>query len=266
MSLPAAQFPSDPSCTRQQQAFDRLEPEIRALAANADLWHINVDIQHAVTTVLGVVPKVRSLRPALAATLPTFDLALLDKLEDHAFALAHAHAVYRAAVKPVDEVPALAAETTAVRDALLSDATALARRGLLDEGRVGKLHSPNGYKNIAFDVLGLVSLFREAWSRIENKTAVEPHELERAERMAKRLLKAVGVRQEANVAVDAAAGVRHRAFTLFMRAYDEVRRAVQYLRWHEGDAERIAPSLYAGRGSGRRKHVRSAAPSEPASA
>jgi len=50
-----------------------------------------------------------------------------------------------------------------------------------------------------------------------------------------------------------AADVRRRADTLFVRAYDEVRRIVAYLRWHEGDADSIAPSLYAKRKASRRR-------------
>jgi hypothetical protein len=33
-----------------------------------------------------------------------------------------------------------------------------------------------------------------------------------------------------------------------VHAYDQTRRAVIYLRWNEGDADTIAPSLYKGRG------------------
>ena len=36
-----------------------------------------------------------------------------------------------------------------------------------------------------------------------------------------------------------------------MNAYDACRRAVSYLRWNEGDADAIAPSLFA-RGGGRK--------------
>jgi hypothetical protein len=36
---------------------------------------------------------------------------------------------------------------------------------------------------------------------------------------------------------------RKRAFTQFSRAYSQVRRAVQYLRYDAGDAEQIAPPL-----------------------
>jgi hypothetical protein len=46
----------------------------------------------------------------------------------------------------------------------------------------------------------------------------------------------------------AAVALRQRAFTLFATTYDEVRRAVSYLRWHDGDGDDIAPSLFACRG------------------
>jgi hypothetical protein len=42
--------------------------------------------------------------------------------------------------------------------------------------------------------------------------------------------------------------MRARAFTVFSRAYDQVRRAAMFLRWNEGDPDAIVPSLYAGRG------------------
>ena len=245
-----ATFPADATVGRFRQAFVRIEPELRELSGN--LWHVNVDIEAAVTTVLGVLPKIDWLRSEGPAHLADFDVARFDKLEDYALALGYAHAAYRATAEPVDTVPALAAEAAEVRGVLLSDAAALAKRGLLDPARVAKLHSPGGYGNIVFDVLGLVSLFRESWNHIENKTALRPGELDRAELSADGLLTAIGRRQRAHAVVSVAADVRHRAFTLMMRAYDEVRRALLYLRWHEGDADEFAPSLYAGRGKRRR--------------
>jgi hypothetical protein len=41
-------------------------------------------------------------------------------------------------------------------------------------------------------------------------------------------------------------------FTLFVSAYDPLRRTKTFIRWNEGDADEIAPSLYAGK---RRKVV-----------
>ncbi len=40
-------------------------------------------------------------------------------------------------------------------------------------------------------------------------------------------------------------------YTLFFNAYDDARRAIAYLRWHSNDAEKIAPSLFSGRGAAR---------------
>jgi hypothetical protein len=42
-------------------------------------------------------------------------------------------------------------------------------------------------------------------------------------------------------------------FTQFIQAYDDARRAIAYLRWHEGDADDIAPSLHVNKGSGASK-------------
>lgn len=153
---------------------------------------------------------------------------------------------------PNDNPTDIAAEAVTVRDTLYTDAIALARRRLLEEDRVAKLRSNAGYKNIAFDVLGLVALLREHWAAIQNKTAVQSEELEAAERLADRLITAVGLREQGPVSLTVAVAARLRAYTLFVRSYDEARRAVQYLRWHQGDADTIAPSLYAGRSNGRR--------------
>jgi hypothetical protein len=54
--------------------------------------------------------------------------------------------------------------------------------------------------------------------------------------------------------------MRQRAFTLFARAHDEVRRVVTYLRWHEDDASVLFPTVFGGA----RKQARSERPTEGA--
>ena len=39
-----------------------------------------------------------------------------------------------------------------------------------------------------------------------------------------------------------------RALSDLIYGYDQLRRMMSYLRWSEGDADSIVPSLYAGRG------------------
>jgi hypothetical protein len=55
--------------------------------------------------------------------------------------------------------------------------------------------------------------------------------------------------------------IRQRLFTLFVTAWDQVRRALGFLRWNEDDVDDIAPSLYAGRA--RRKTDVPPEPPEP---
>jgi hypothetical protein len=88
-------------------------------------------------------------------------------------------------------------------------------------------------------------------------------ELDRAEIVGDQLINDIGVRQLAPAAVAAVTLERGQSFTLFAKAYDQVRRAVSYLRWHEGDADEIAPSLFAGRRKRSSSDVASKAEAEP---
>ena len=238
---------TDPSDAAEFVAgFQRVEAEIQAVQER-DLVPVNLDVPSAVATVLGALPEIRALRSTIAQLLG-FDIARFDKLRDYTLALGHTHAMFRAATGPSDVVTSLAEDVTAVRDVLEADALALAKRKILDEAQVTKLKSGSGYKNIAFEVVGLVGLFREHWDAIKGRSALQEEELEHGGQLAQQLVTAIGVREQAPVVVNAASGLRQRAFTLFMNAYDDVRRAVSYLHWSDGNADEVAPSLFAGRG------------------
>jgi hypothetical protein len=136
---------------------------------------------------------------------------------------------------------------------LLSDATALAKRGLMNGSRLGTFRTGPGYKLLAEDLVGLSSLLRNNWDRISTKTAITLAELDQAEELSRKLVAAVGAREQAPAVLAEVSVQRQRMFTLFVEAYDQVRRAVSLLRWDEGDLETIAPSLYSGRGNFRKK-------------
>jgi hypothetical protein len=131
---------------------------------------------------------------------------------------------------------------------LLSDAVALAKRGVMDAQRLKELKGLPGYKNIAFGLLALVAMFREKWSVLDGKMLLQASELKHVQLLADRLISAVGDREQTPTQIDAAER-RQRAFSLFVKAYDQARRAIQYVRWEQGDADSIAPSLYSGRGN-----------------
>ena len=175
-------------------------------------------------------------------------LARFETLQDAALALGHAHARYRIEVESKDNVSELVSEAVQLRDTLHADAAALIKRGVIDARATVKLRGGNAYKNIAFDVLGLVEVFLDYLPRLVGKTAVTLSELEHARFVANRIVALAGQREQAFEVAGPAGRLRQQAFVLFIQAYDDARRAVEFIRWHEGDAERIAPSLYAGRG------------------
>lgn len=231
---------------RLREAFQKALPEIHGLPASA-LRPITVDVPSSVATILGALPKIRAFRAQIESELPQYDLGLFDRLENYALALAYAHGSYLAASEQPRSLEELGAEATKLRDVLLLDASALNARGLVEARALAEIKNGTGYRDTAFDLVALVSLYRRHWTNITGKTGVDLGELERAEILADRLLTAVGLREQTPLKRSAAIHERLRAFALCLRAYNHARRAISYLRFDEGDAEEHAPSLYAGR-------------------
>ena len=100
-----------------------------------------------------------------------------------------------------------------------------------------------------------------AWAHIQRQTALTLADLDRADLVGEQLVNAVGTRRQGSVVTAEVTPIRQRLFTLFADAWDQVRRAISYLRWNEDDVDDIAPSLYAGRA--RRKTDVPANPPEP---
>jgi hypothetical protein len=244
------------------ETYERILPELQALKTE-ELILINRDIPTVVTTTLGALPEIKALRPEIVEQLPRFDITSFNKLEDYAFTLNYTHGQYITATQPSDDLEVLVAEATTLRETLLTDASALARRGLVDGNRLQELKGVNGFKNLATDLGALANILRESWPSIQTRTNIQLSELEQAGKMAHRILRIVGLREQGPVMVAAATDMRTRAFTLLARTYDDARRAVIYLRANEGDADKIAPSLYGGR---KRKGAEAASPVEPAPA
>ncbi|WP_438035309.1 hypothetical protein [Sorangium sp. So ce204] len=259
---PAPRKPAAPP--QAAAAFDRALPEITALSPDR-LVAINLDIPRAVSQVLGVLPGLLALRPAIAEQLQKHDLALLDRLETYALATWHAHLVCLSSRALESAVKPLLAEAVPLRENLLSDAEALARRGLLDAEAVAEIRAGQGHIDTANDLVALSALFSGSWPEIAGRTAATEEEVKRAGEIGPQLLASLGVREHgAGPGPTEAADRRARAFALLVHAYDQTRRAVAYLRWDEDDADTIAPSLYKGRGRAASSSDTAAAPDDAA--
>jgi hypothetical protein len=242
-STPSSNAPSPHSPPNAAaEAFAKVEPELAALAPE-EIAPVTVEIPAAVTAVLAAVPRIREHREAVVEQLPKHPVELLDNLETYAQAAWYAHLAHTYAHTSPESAKALIDEAQKLRDGLLIAAEALAHRGLLDADTVARIRKGQSHADTAGDLIALGALFHSGWGKVNSKTAVERHEVDRAAELGPAVMVAIAMRKHAGKPGDSE-GQRARAFTLLSRAYDACRRALAYLRWSEGDADAIAPSLY----------------------
>jgi hypothetical protein len=232
---------------RAREAFRDTQADRDALDGSS-LAPLNVGVRAAVEIALSSVPALRDLR-GRAARLPELDLTAYDGVERYALALGHAQSLIAPPAPTVEPTQPLVRELIKRRQLLVADIDLLASHGILAKREAPV---PRETRELMLEMTALLSIFRDHHQAISGHTAIDQRELERVELLLKRLKQAALAREDHLRATASALGERHRAFALFVRAYDSARRAVSYLRWAEGDADRIAPSLYKGRGGRKR--------------
>lgn len=84
----------------------------------------------------------------------------------------------------------------------------------------------------------------DSWPKIKGKCCVTEDDLQRARAIAEALLAFVGARELSPEATAEALDIRNRMFTLLYDNYDVACRAITFVRWPHGDADKVAPSLY----------------------
>jgi hypothetical protein len=231
---------------RLRSALEKIQGELDSLS-ESELLTLNLDPLAAIATVRGALPKLQPLRGQILSSLPNFEAKNLDRLELYALALMQAHAIFLAAKGRLMDRTELAREAYKLRKQLLSDVTVLKQRGLLPFANLSELKGPNGHLNIACDVMSLANMIRGNWDAISSHYPITIEELDRAEVVSDDLTQAVGTRERVPEALIQANSQRIRAYTLFIKAYAEVRHALVYIRRPKRDYDRIAPSLYHGR-------------------
>jgi hypothetical protein len=72
-------------------------------------------------------------------------------------------------------------------------------------------------------------------------------DIEAVSQLALKLTGAISDRRQPKEQLEAALEIQARMFTLLYHAYDEIRRGIHHLRWHQRDADEIVPSFYSRR-------------------
>ncbi|HEU4408596.1 MAG TPA: hypothetical protein VFS43_25265 [Polyangiaceae bacterium] len=250
-------------------AFARRRHEIKAMRPAAELRRVTVAIPAAVTIGLGAVPNIEAMMAEIRKELPNYDHERAGRLREYALAAAHAH--YRVALEAEGEarLRALLEEAAPLRERMLRAAELHAHYGELDPDVVASIRRGTGHLDTANDLGQLAPLFRRAGDKLAGRTPVTEADIERAAALSDELLEALGQRR---VGTDGASlpseaeEDRIKAFWLYHGVYEESRRATAYVRWYEGDADQLVPSLFQGhrrRGSAPDEPVEEPAPAEP---
>jgi hypothetical protein len=229
-------------------AYEQVRHEIDAVPKHS--WvPMSVKAIDAYMTMVATEPVLAANRPAVAALLPGYDLTNYDRIGAYGRALLHAELAWRIADKPVADLRPQLRALADVREKLVSDLKTLATRRLVPREVTRGIGETTGQLKLAFDVLRLATTFRDHWSRVEGRCALTSDELAHAEISAGELAVALAAKKYVTPpSKTAASNTRHRAFTLFVRAWDDVRRIFCFYRWNEQDADQLVPSLYRGRG------------------
>jgi hypothetical protein len=244
---------------RLRDALERVRPRL-VQVKEEDFVPLNVDPLDATSIVRGALPAIMRLRPEMVTHLATFELRNLDELETYALALMQTHGLYLCAKSPPEELAKLVVEAVRLRDKLLVDVSALTQHEEVSGKfeRVGR--GRQSHRELAGDLLALSNLLKNQWPIIATKCALREQDLDYAEVLGDRLNGLLGLVGRDSEDLVSASRLRQQAFTVFARAYDQVRKAVGYLRWERGDADLFAPALRRGRAGKRNKRQRASDP------
>lgn len=236
---------STPAPAHAAQAFTAVRDEILAVP-EAELLPLNLDIPRAAGRGALAAERIAPLMPRLRQ-LVELDVPRVERLGLYALALHHAHDLATEAGAGQRTLQRLLDEAVPMREGMLLSAELLAHFGIVSAERVAAIRSGQGYADTADDVIALGRLFDEAWPRASGKVPVTRAMVDRAPVLGSEIHKALAHREVESSPLVPSSDPRYvqaQAFTLFARVYDEARRGVTYLRWHERDVQRLMPSLY----------------------
>jgi hypothetical protein len=226
-------------------AFDRTAPA-RAAMRLEDAPNFGLDAFAAAGKAISIVARVAPHRAALLG-LPEFDISNLDCLEDYARALRFVHTEILRRVQRAKVLPVLAEEGKALRALMMSYAEALSYKGLFSPELIARLREGTGYADLVEDlnILAQEFLALPAAHTGPGSLVTRP-EIDRASEIAHQINVASGNVVDIDLSQAALLDERRKVAGLLLEAHSEIRRAVTYLRWKQGDAAELVPSLYTG--------------------
>jgi hypothetical protein len=251
---PSATAPTPDSVDPQdldRLAFDDTAPD-RAAREVEDCRRYTLDAFFAAGRALWILPRVMPYRQRMLA-LPDYDLRHLDRFERYARALRFVETAILLRVRRTGQLPELAAEGWRLRALMMSYAEALSHKGRVAPELIVRLREGSGYRTLVEDLTVLVHELLAVEGGTGPGSPVTLEDLDRAAEIADELNVRVGNPAEIDATRATLVRERRKLGHLLVEAHDQLRRALGYLRWAEGDANTLVPSLYV---LGRKRRTR----------
>lgn len=213
-------------------------------AAIAKPTRTTFDVVSAYVVVGTSLPRIRAYTEQLAS-IGAFDLTLLDRVLVYGRAAIYALQRERALSPPKSEAhPKLVREMERLHARFFNTAKYLVAMGLMDEGILSAARSGRSVVARALDLGTIAIEFNAERARLGSQLILTVEEVARACAISYSIIESLAARTVAERTPSEFKHDRQRAATVFLEAWDEIRRAVHWVRWHEGDASELAPSLF----------------------
>jgi hypothetical protein len=249
-----SQKPISPAVTSASSSLPPLADALRADfdATRAERVTIDpttrstFDLTGGYVLVSGALPSLRLLHERFEKALPEFDVSLLRKVDVYGRAALYAQSVERSTTNTGAAHHAhMVEEVETLYSRFYRNAEFLVAEGLFDAKVVTNARTGTSVRDRATDLRVLAVEFASKESSLAGRTLITRANIEHAFALSQSILDSLATRDAASEAQLIAQRDRQQAAALFARAWNEIRRAVTWLRWHEGDADRLAPSLYS---------------------
>lgn len=233
-------------------AYEAVRTEIEAVDPKTYISYPS-GVFHTVSAKLKAHPKILPYKAQLA-TLPEFNLSLVDKLSDYGLATLHAHATHR----PKRSKRTAMAELQRgikIRDRYRGVINSLEQHGIvIDDARLTTLSMQGGYENVSSDIAILTVVIRDAWPLIQGRSPITLADLDASDQLAVYLLSIAAERDSKTDESAEPVVLRMGAYTLFANAWDEIERGLTYLLWR--DSAKLEDLNILHRKSARRRQKR----------
>jgi hypothetical protein len=225
-----------------EAALQQVRDELNAMPEDKILRGTRASADASAAIAEAAAAKIAPLRGEIVALFGEPAGALVDQLPVYARATTQA-AIEARVMAPSGDLSARYEDLREHYALVITELDSLVNRKVLEPSQLVEAREIQGYDQLIKSTRSAVLVARQAWSNIVGKTQLTPAMLDAAAAAADRLYRAI-LDRDHGVSRSPALELRVRALSKLLTTYDEVRRILTYVRWHQRDYDTLAPSPY----------------------